>query len=112
MIVGVWWRSFTRLSRRAKYLVFIQNDTKEGKIKVVRTRGGRRRIPESLLGVKEDNGLIMSYARVSSCAQKDDLERRGNKRIRKGKGLAFFKKHEAEIIILNEKDKTPKEELI
>ena len=47
--------------------------------KVVRTPGGRRRIPESeikhLLGEKREEGKIIGYARVSSYTQKDDLER-------------------------------------
>ena len=56
----------------------IQKWDREGKIKVIRTPGGRRRIPESeikrLLGIKEENGLIIGYARVSSHTQKDDLK--------------------------------------
>jgi len=56
----------------------IQRWDKEGKIKVVRTIGGRRRIPESeikrVLGLKEER-LVIGYARVSSATQKDDLER-------------------------------------
>jgi len=57
----------------------IQKWDREGKIRVVRTPGGRRRIPESeikrLLGIQEENGTIIGYARVSSHTQKDDLER-------------------------------------
>jgi putative resolvase len=56
----------------------IQRWDKEGKIRVVRTIGGRRRIPESeikrILGVKEER-VVVGYARVSSTTQKDDLER-------------------------------------
>jgi len=56
----------------------IQRWDKEGKIRVVRTVGGRRRIPESeikrILGLKEER-VVVGYARVSSTAQKDDLER-------------------------------------
>jgi putative resolvase len=56
----------------------IQRWDKEGKIRVVRTVGGRRRIPESeikrLLGLKERR-VVVGYARVSSATQKDDLER-------------------------------------
>jgi len=56
----------------------IQRWDKEGKIRVVRTIGGRRRIPESeikrILGLKEDR-IILGYARVSSSTQKDDLDR-------------------------------------
>jgi putative resolvase len=56
----------------------IQRWDKEGKMRVVRTVGGRRRIPESeikrILGLKEER-VVVGYARVSSTAQKDDLER-------------------------------------
>ena len=147
----------------------IQKWDKEGKIKVIRTPGGRRRIPESeikrLLGIKPEEGLIIGYARVSNHTQKDDLERQ-IEAIREyarergweiqilkdiGSGLSenrknyrkllelvtkgevskvvitsldrltrfgfktlefFFQQHGVEIIILNEKDKTPREELI
>ncbi len=147
----------------------IQKWDREGKIKVVRTPGGRRRIPESeikrLLGIKEENGLIIGYTRVSSHTQKDDLERqietiKGYAREKGwqvqilkdiGSGLNenrknylkllelvakgevskviitypdrltrfgfktlqfFFQQHGAEIIVLNERDKTPREEFI
>lgn len=147
----------------------IQRWDREGKIRVVRTPGGRRRIPESeikrILGEIPENGRTIGYARVSSNTQKDDLERqieaieeyakergwqikvlkdigsglnenRKNYRkllelIAKGEvsrvivtypdrltrfGLNtlafFFKQHGAEIIVINEKDKTPREELI
>ncbi|AFK21822.1 IS607 family transposase [Pyrococcus sp. ST04] len=56
----------------------LQNWDKQGKIRVVRTPGGRRRIPESeikrILGIHEERKII-GYARVSSRTQKDDLER-------------------------------------
>ena len=56
----------------------IQRWDKEGKIRVVRTVGGRRRIPESeikrILGLKEER-VVVGYARVSSTTQKGDLER-------------------------------------
>lgn len=147
----------------------IQRWDREGKIRVVRTPGGRRRIPESeikrILGEIPENGRVIGYARVSSNTQEDDLERqieaikeyakergwqikvlkdigsglnenRKNYRkllelIAKGEvsrvivtypdrltrfGLNtlafFFKQHGAEIIVINEKDKTPREELI
>jgi putative resolvase len=55
----------------------IQRWDREGRIGVVRTIGGRRRIPESeikrILGVKEER-VVVGYARVSSTTQKDDLE--------------------------------------
>jgi putative resolvase len=56
----------------------IQRWDEDDKIKVVRTLGGRRRIPESeikrILGLKEERSII-GYARVSSSTQRDDLER-------------------------------------
>ena len=56
----------------------IQRWDKDGKIRVVRTIGGRRRIPESeikrILGLREGR-VVVGYARVSSTTQKDDLER-------------------------------------
>jgi putative resolvase len=56
----------------------IQRWDKEGRIRVVRTIGGRRRIPESeikrILGLKEER-VVVGYARVSPTTQKDDLER-------------------------------------
>jgi putative resolvase len=56
----------------------IQRWDREGKIRVVRTVGGRRRIPESeikrILGLKEER-VVVGYARVSPTTQKDDLER-------------------------------------
>lgn len=147
----------------------IQKWDREGKIRVVRTPGGRRRIPESeikrLLGETTENGLIIGYARVSNHAQKDYLARQieAIKQYAKEKGWQiqilkdigsglnenrknyrklleliakgevskvvitspdrltcfgfktlefFFQQHGVEIIILNEKDKTPREELI
>ncbi|MFA4719102.1 IS607 family transposase [Pyrococcus kukulkanii] len=56
----------------------LQNWDKQGKIRVIRTPGGRRRIPESeikrILGIQEERKII-GYARVSSRTQKDELER-------------------------------------
>ena len=56
----------------------IQQWDRKGKIKCVRTVGGRRRIPESeikrILGLKEERAVV-GYARVSSTTQKGDLER-------------------------------------
>ena len=55
----------------------IQRWDKEGRIRVVRTIGGRR-IPESeikrILGLREER-VVVGYARVSPTTQKDDLER-------------------------------------
>ncbi|MFP3219991.1 MAG: IS607 family transposase [Candidatus Marsarchaeota archaeon] len=56
----------------------IQKWDKQGKIRVVRTPGGRRRIPESeIRRLQGEKGMrsVIGYARVSSSAQKDDLER-------------------------------------
>ena len=56
----------------------IQRWDKAGKIRCVRTVGGKRRVPESeikrILGVHEERKII-GYARVSSHTQKNDLER-------------------------------------
>lgn len=56
----------------------IQRWDREGKIKCVRTVGGKRRVPESeikrILGIHEKRKIV-GYARVSSHTQKDDLER-------------------------------------
>ena len=56
----------------------IQKWDREGKIRCVRTVGGRRRVPESeikrILGIREERKIV-GYARVSSHTQKDDLER-------------------------------------
>ena len=56
----------------------IQKWDKQGKIRVVRTPGGRRRIPEpEIRRLQGESGVrpIIGYARVSSRDQKDDLER-------------------------------------
>ena len=56
----------------------IQKWDKAGKIRCIRTIGGKRRIPESeikrILGIHEERKIV-GYARVSSHAQRDDLER-------------------------------------
>jgi len=56
----------------------LQKWDEEGKIRCVRTVGGKRRVPESeikrILGLHEERKII-GYARVSSHTQKDDLER-------------------------------------
>ncbi len=56
----------------------IQKWDKRGKIRAVRTIGGRRRIPESeIRRLQGEKGLrnVLGYARVSSSTQKDDLKR-------------------------------------
>jgi len=56
----------------------IQEWDKKGLIRVVRTPGGRQRIPESeilRLRGEENKREVLGYARVSSQSQKDDLER-------------------------------------
>ncbi len=56
----------------------IQKWDKAGKIRCVRTVGGKRRISKSeikrILGIHERKKAV-GYARVSPRAQKDDLER-------------------------------------
>jgi len=87
----------------------LQNWDKQGKIRVVRTVGGRRRIPESeirrILGIQEKRKII-GYARVSSRTQKDDL----NRQVRTIKEFAKEKGWDIEILKdigsgLNEKRK-------
>jgi putative resolvase len=69
----------------------IQQWDRDGKLKVVRTLGGRRRIPESEImklqgeSVPEKVTKIIGYARVSSESQKDDLNRQID--ILKSKGI-------------------------
>ena len=56
----------------------IQKWDKQGKIRVVRTIGGRRRIPEpEIRRLQGEKGIrsVIGYARVSSATQKDELER-------------------------------------
>ena len=56
----------------------IQRWDKGGKLRIVRTVGGRRRIPESeIRRIQGEKALrtVVGYARVSSASQKDDLER-------------------------------------
>jgi len=70
--------------KEAKQLLGVQTKAiqiwdRKGMIRVVRTPGGRRRVPESeilrIQGKEEKEGMIIGYARVSSLSQKDDLER-------------------------------------
>jgi len=146
----------------------IQKWDKAGKIRCVRTIGGKRRVPESeikrILGIHEKRKII-GYARVSSHTQKDDLERqieliKSYARERNweveilkdvGSGLKenrrsfqkllrmvmnrevskvviaypdrltrfgfkileeFFKSYGTEIVVINEEEKSPQEELI
>jgi len=56
----------------------IQKWDKQGKIRVLRTPGGRRKIPESeIRRLQGEKGIrsVIGCARVSSDAQEDDLER-------------------------------------
>ncbi|PUA32323.1 MAG: IS607 family transposase [Zestosphaera tikiterensis] len=56
----------------------LQKWDREGKIRCVRTVGGKRRVPESeikrILGLHEERKVV-GYVRVSSHTQRDDLER-------------------------------------
>ena len=146
----------------------IQKWDKAGKIRCIRTIGGKRRIPESeikrILGIHEERKIV-GYARVSSHAQRDDLERQieliksyteergwrveilkdvgsGLKENRKNfqkllrmvmnrevskvivaypdrltrfgfKTLEeFFRSYGTEIVLINQEEKTPQEELV
>jgi putative resolvase len=83
----------------------IQRWDKNGKIRIIRTVGGRRRVPEveikRIQGVSSNESLIVGYARVSSASQKDDLATQVN----------LLKQHNIETIFtdvgsgLNEKRK-------
>ena len=63
----------------------LQSWDRRGRLRTVRTDGGRRRIPESevhrLMGEREVREPIL-YARVSSHGQKDDLERQKERLLR------------------------------
>jgi len=146
----------------------LQKWDREGKIRCVRTVGGKRRVPESeikrILGLHEERKVV-GYARVSSHNQRDDLERQIeaiNQYARErgwsveilrdiGSGLnedrrgfqkllkmvmnkevskviiaypdrltrfgfktlqQFFQSYGTEIIVLNQEEKTPREELV
>lgn len=66
---------------------------RQGRLRVVRTPGGRRRIPESevhrLMGEKEVREPIL-YARVSSHDQKKDLERQKERLLQAHPGAEMF----------------------
>ncbi len=71
-----------KLSRsEAAYLLGVSTDTlrrweKEGKIDSTRTKGGHRRYDlTDILKDKEDDGLTILYARVSTRTQIKDLDR-------------------------------------
>ena len=72
----------------------LQSWDRRGRLRTVRTDGGRRRIPESevhrLMGEREVRAPIL-YARVSSHGQKEDLERQKERLLRThpGAGLQF-----------------------
>ena len=59
----------------------IQQWDRDGKLKVIRTLGGRRRIPESEIMKLQGESLpvmitkVVGYASVSSESQNDDLKR-------------------------------------
>jgi len=147
----------------------LQKWDKAGKIRCVRTVGGKRRVPESeikrILGMHEERKVV-GYARVSSHAQNDELERQieaikqyaeengfGKVEILKDVGSSlkedrkgfqkllemvmkrevskvivaypdkltrfgfktlqqFFQGCGAEIVVINEEEKEPKEELV
>ena len=85
--------------REAKLLLGVSTKTVQrwdrlGKIRVIRTVGGRRRIPESevmrIQGERRGPRDAVGYARVSSAGQKDDLERQISY-IRSKKVIRVFK---------------------
>jgi putative resolvase len=79
--------------KQAKELLGVRTSTiqgwdRDGKIRIVRTIGGRRRIPESevqrIQGISSNDSLIIGYARVSYASQKDDLDTQVNLLKQKG----------------------------
>jgi putative resolvase len=64
-----------------------------GKIKYIKTPGGKYRYPESeirrLLGEQMPKGKVAIYARVSSADQKEDLERQKQKLIEYAKSKSY-----------------------
>ena len=64
-----------------------------GKIKYIKTPGGKYRYPESevrrLLGEQMPKGKVAIYARVSSADQKEDLERQKQKLIEYAKSKGY-----------------------
>ncbi|TDA28538.1 MAG: hypothetical protein DSO01_00600 [Archaeoglobi archaeon] len=89
-------RSSTRPVKLAKIFgvsyVAVKNWAYSGKIKYIKTPGGKYRYPESeikmLLG-EAPKGRVAIYARVSSEDQKEDLERQKQRLVEyaKSKGL-------------------------
>ncbi len=71
----------------------LQRMDRAGRLKVVRTMGNQRRIPESevhrLMGEREQR-LPILYARVSSHGQKDDLERQKERLQRAFPGAEMY----------------------
>ena len=65
-------------SRLGLTVTTLQRWDRAGKLRVVRTFGGKRRVPLSevqrLMGEREQREVVL-YARVSSHGQKEDLER-------------------------------------
>ena len=86
--LSIWWASVSKHGKaiHAKrwskllgvYVKTIQKWDKEGKIRCVRTVGGKRRVSESeikwILGILEGRKMV-GYARVSSRTWEDNLER-------------------------------------
>jgi putative resolvase len=64
-----------------------------GKIKYIKTPGGKYRYPESeirrLLGEQMPKGKVAIYARVSSADQKEDLERQKQKLVEYAKSKGY-----------------------
>ncbi|EQD73641.1 Resolvase domain protein, partial [mine drainage metagenome] len=66
---------------------------RDGRLRAVRTTGGRRRVPESevhrLMGEREVRAPIL-YARVSSHGQKGDLARQRERLLQTEPGAELF----------------------
>ena len=72
-------------SRLGLTVTTLQRWDRAGKLRVVRTFGGKRRVPLSevqrLMGEREQREVVL-YARVSSHGQKEDLERQKERLLR------------------------------
>jgi len=72
-----------------------------GKIKYIKTPGGKYRYPESeirrLLGEQMPKGRVAVYARVSSADQKEDLERQKQRLVEYARGKGY-----QDIIVLED----------
>jgi len=75
-----------------------------GKIKYIKTPGGKYRYPESeikRLGEKAPKGRVAIYARVSSADQREDLERQKQRLVEYAKSKGYKLLSNVSFINLN-----------